>query len=223
MGEITDRYILPDAQLKIPAAGGKHEPAFDSRRPDDLFANDAPDMIEHRVTFVASAAGRRVLLRAEHKRIRPVNTGQPQLAHGLRYRIRITSYVRREFYRGMAASLADTLYARGGRRPVKPNSVNDRWRNKSFQGYADYMETKAFEDAVSLLQTIASEQRTAMMCSEAVWWRCHRSMVSDYLKAKGWTVWHIMAAGKADEHPYTSPARVEGGRVFYSDKNLFNQ
>ncbi len=111
----------------------------------------------------------------------------------------------------------------GGRRPVKPGSVNTRWRNKSFQGYADYMETKAFKDAVLSLQTIASGQRTAMMCSEAVWWRCHRSMVSDYLKAKGWTVLHIMAAGKAEEHPYTSPARVEGDRVFYSDKDLFNQ
>jgi uncharacterized protein (DUF488 family) len=61
------------------------------------------------------------------------------------------------------------------------------------------------------------------MCSEAVWWRCHRSLVSDYLKAKGWEVLHIMAADRADEHPYTSPARVVGDCVFYSEEDLFNQ
>ena len=73
------------------------------------------------------------------------------------------------------------------------------------------------------LETIALSQPTAYMCSEAVWWRCHRALVSDYLKAKGWTVLHIMAADKAQEHPYTSPARVEGERVFYSSKDLFNR
>jgi len=60
------------------------------------------------------------------------------------------------------------------------------------------------------------------MCSEAVWWRCHRSMVSDYLKAKGWNVWHILSSGKIQEHPFTSPARVVGDHVFYYDENFFN-
>lgn len=110
----------------------------------------------------------------------------------------------------------------GGRRPVKKGSINTLWRNKSFQGYADYMETEAFEKAISELEIIASKQPTAYMCSEAVWWRCHRSMVSDYLKAKGWHVWHIMAAGKAEEHPYTSPARILGNRVLYSKENFLN-
>jgi len=110
----------------------------------------------------------------------------------------------------------------GGRRKARVNSINSNWHNDSFRGYADYMETEDFEKAIAALETIALKQPTAYMCSEAVWWRCHRSMVSDYLKAKGWTVLHIMAAGKADEHPYTSPARVVGDRVFYSDKNLFN-
>lgn len=110
----------------------------------------------------------------------------------------------------------------GGRRKVQKDSKNSRWRNDSFRGYADYMETEDFKKAITQLETIALNKPTAYMCSEAVWWRCHRSLVSDYLKAKGWTVLHIMAADKAEEHPYTSPARVEGEHVFYADKDLFN-
>lgn len=111
----------------------------------------------------------------------------------------------------------------GGRRRVAKDSKNTRWRNASFRGYADYMETPAFKKAIKNLENIAQNKTTAYMCSEAVWWRCHRSMVSDFLKAKGWTVLHISAVGKAEEHPYTSVARVAGGRVFYSDENLFDQ
>jgi len=107
----------------------------------------------------------------------------------------------------------------GGRRKVSPDSKNTTWRNKSFQGYADYMETESFENGVKELEKLALEKNTAMMCSEAVWWRCHRSMVSDYLKAKGWEVLHIMALGKATEHPYTAPARIIGNQVFYSEEN----
>lgn len=107
----------------------------------------------------------------------------------------------------------------GGRRKVQKDSKNNRWRNDSFRGYADYMETEDFENAITKLETIALEQPTAYMCSEAVWWRCHRSMVSDHLKAKGWKVLHIMAAEKAQEHSYTSPARVVDGHIFYSDNN----
>jgi len=104
----------------------------------------------------------------------------------------------------------------GGRRKVSPDSKNTAWRNKSFQGYADYMETKSFENGIKDLEKLALKKNTAMMCSEAVWWRCHRSIVSDYLKAKGWEVLHIMALGKATEHPYTAPAKVIGDQVFYS-------
>lgn len=111
----------------------------------------------------------------------------------------------------------------GGRRKAQKDSRNNLWRNESFRGYADYMETQQFEHAVGCLQAVALQQTTAYMCSEALWWRCHRSMVSDYLKAKGWKVYHIMAAGKAEEHPYTSPAQIIGDRVVYYDKNLFNQ
>lgn len=112
------------------------------------------------------------------------------------------------------------LESLGGRRKVQKDSRNNRWRNASFQGYADYMETGDFERAITQLETIASAHPTVYMCSEAVWWRCHRAMVSDYLKAKGWTVLHIMAPGKTAEHPYTSPARIVGDRVVYSDENL---
>ncbi|MBO9619986.1 MAG: DUF488 domain-containing protein [Niabella sp.] len=115
------------------------------------------------------------------------------------------------------------LEALGGRRKVRADSPNNRWKNASFRGYADYMETKEFVTAVAKLEAIALQQTTAYMCSEAVWWRCHRSMVSDYLKAKGWTVLHIMGVGKATEHTFTAPARVEGDCVFYSDSGLFDQ
>lgn len=106
----------------------------------------------------------------------------------------------------------------GGRRKVKKDSKNNRWHNDSFKAYADYMETDEFKNAIVKLEKIASEQPTAYMCAEAVWWRCHRSMVSDYLKAKSWTVLHIMAVGKVQEHTFTSPARIVEGNVFYSDE-----
>lgn len=108
----------------------------------------------------------------------------------------------------------------GGRRKVNPDSKNTTWRNKSFQAYADYMETKDFEIGIAQLTKLAIENPTTMMCSEAVWWRCHRSMVSDYLKAKKWEVLHIMALGKATEHPYTSPARNSGRKSFLFRRNL---
>jgi uncharacterized protein (DUF488 family) len=72
----------------------------------------------------------------------------------------------------------------GGRRRARPDSLNMTWRNESFRGYADYMETEEFRVGVERLLDLASKQRVAIMCSEAVWWRCHRSMISDYLKVK---------------------------------------
>ncbi|MHC2992685.1 Fe-S cluster assembly protein HesB [Pontibacter sp. HJ8] len=92
----------------------------------------------------------------------------------------------------------------GGRRKPKADSANTAWRSESFRGYADYSETKEFEEGIAKLTEIASQQRTAYMCSEAVWWRCHRAIISDYLKERGWTVLHIMSEGSAKEHPYTS-------------------
>ena len=84
----------------------------------------------------------------------------------------------------------------GGRRKANPDSKNTEWRHPAFRGYADYMETETFKEGMAALKKLALKQRTAYMCSEAVWWRCHRSMVSDYLKAAGWKVWHIMGIEK---------------------------
>jgi len=103
----------------------------------------------------------------------------------------------------------------GGRRKVNPNSKNTSWRHPAFRGYADFMETEDFKEGIRKLEQIASKERTVYMCSEAVWWRCHRSMVSDYLKAHGWKVMHIMGVGKAQEHPYTQPARIVNGELSY--------
>src|SRR5579862_3034491 len=104
----------------------------------------------------------------------------------------------------------------GGRRPVKPDSHNLLWRNASFRGYADYMETWPFRDGLDRLLKIARTGRTAIMCSEAVWWRCHRSMIADDLKSKGLQVLHILGGGKLQEHPYTSAARIVRGRLVYT-------
>ncbi|MEJ7587996.1 MAG: DUF488 domain-containing protein [Ferruginibacter sp.] len=107
----------------------------------------------------------------------------------------------------------------GGRRKVNPNSKNTAWRHLAFRGYADYMEIDAFKVGIVALEKIALQQPTAYMCSEAVWWRCHRSIVSDYLKVKGWKVMHIMAIGKEEEHPYTAPARIVDGALTYEKEN----
>jgi uncharacterized protein (DUF488 family) len=107
----------------------------------------------------------------------------------------------------------------GGRRKVKKDSKHNRWNNDSFRGYADYMETEEFKTAVIKLEDIAIKKTTAYMCSEAVWWRCHRSMVSDYLKAKGWMVLHIMGIQKFQEHRYTSPAIIVDENVLYTDED----
>jgi len=103
----------------------------------------------------------------------------------------------------------------GGRRKVLPDSKNTSWRHPAFRGYADYMETEAFRLGIDELKYIALTQRTAYLCSEAVWWRCHRAMISDFLKAEGWNVMHIMAVEKAQEHPYTQPARIVDGKLTY--------
>ena len=107
----------------------------------------------------------------------------------------------------------------GGRRKVKKDSKNNRWNKDAFKGYADYMETEKFVNGIVELEHLAIEQPTAYMCAEAVWWRCHRSMVSDYLKTKGWTVLHIMAVGKIQEHTFTAPARIIDGKLSYSDES----
>jgi uncharacterized protein (DUF488 family) len=108
------------------------------------------------------------------------------------------------------------LKSLGGRRKPNADSKNTTWKNTAFRGYADYMETQPFKQGMSELANSALKLRTAFMCSEAVWWRCHRSMISDYLKAHGWKVMHIMEVNKAQEHPYTSPAKIIDGELSYA-------
>lgn len=105
----------------------------------------------------------------------------------------------------------------GGRRPARDDSPHTVWRNPSFRGYADYMDSPDFAVALDALAALAAVKRTAIMCSEAVWWRCHRSMIADALKAKGWRVLHILGEGPAKEHPYTSAASIVDGRLAYGE------
>lgn len=106
----------------------------------------------------------------------------------------------------------------GGRRKPDPDSPNTAWRNASFRAYADYMQTDAFKESVDQLESMAAARRTALMCSEAVWWRCHRSLIADYLKIRGYNVMHLLAEGKSQEHPYTSAAHIEDGTLSYASQ-----
>jgi uncharacterized protein (DUF488 family) len=105
--------------------------------------------------------------------------------------------------------------ALGGRRVPRPDSPHTAWRNAAFRGYADYMETAEFAAAAASLARLARSDRVAIMCAEAVWWRCHRSMIADAFKANGWEVLHIMGMGDAKGHPYTPVARIVGGTLTY--------
>ena len=108
----------------------------------------------------------------------------------------------------------------GGRRKAKPDSHNTAWRNESFRGYADYMETEDFRNGIARLVDLAGEfGPTAIMCAEAVWWRCHRSLISDYLKARGVEVIHILDEKKIEPHPFTSAAQMVNGELSYRPRN----
>ncbi|HEY3840272.1 MAG TPA: DUF488 domain-containing protein [Bryobacteraceae bacterium] len=103
----------------------------------------------------------------------------------------------------------------GGLRHPRKDSPNTGWRNQSFRGYADYLQTSEFEAALSGLENAAAAERVAIMCAEAVPWRCHRSLIADVLTARGYPVEHIMSATKSNPHALTSFARVEGTSVTY--------
>lgn len=103
----------------------------------------------------------------------------------------------------------------GGRRKIDPASENTAWRNPSFRAYADYAETRIFQEALAHLVDEAKNSKTAMMCSEAVWWRCHRSIISDYLSVMGWEVLHILSDTKVSRHTYTSAANIIDGNLNY--------
>jgi uncharacterized protein (DUF488 family) len=103
----------------------------------------------------------------------------------------------------------------GGRRKPLPDSPNTAWRNEAFRGYADYMRTPGFAAGMERLCALASAKRTAVMCSEAVWWRCHRGLIADWLEVRGVHVLHILDARHVVEHPYTSAAHVRNGELDY--------
>jgi uncharacterized protein (DUF488 family) len=103
----------------------------------------------------------------------------------------------------------------GGLRKPRPDSHNAAWRNASFRGYADYMQTAEFAAGVERLVELARERRTAIMCAEAVPWRCHRSLVADALLVRGIAVVEILSATSWHEHALTKFAHVAGTTVTY--------
>lgn len=109
----------------------------------------------------------------------------------------------------------------GGRRKPAPDSPNTGWRNEAFRGYADHMQSDEFADGFAKLLDAATTAPTAIMCAEAVWWRCHRALISDALKVREWAVLHIADEKRAAEHKLTPPARIVDGRLTYADNVLF--
>ena len=105
--------------------------------------------------------------------------------------------------------------ALGGLRKARIDSINQGWRNASFRGYADYMQTAEFWNALEELLMHGQQHPTAIMCAEAVPWRCHRSLIADALVTRGWEVRHIMSPEKATQHILTSFAHIEKGKLTY--------
>ena len=122
----------------------------------------------------------------------------------------------------LGASLAEHgidyrwLPSLGGRRRAAANSPNTAWRNASFRGYADYIQTAEFSEGLDHLLELCGRARTAVMCAEAVWWRCHRALIADVLRVRGFDVVHILDIEHATHHPFTSAARIVEGRLTYT-------
>lgn len=112
------------------------------------------------------------------------------------------------------------LPALGGLRHASKDSLNTGWRNSSFRGYADYMQTPEFEAGLLHLIQISAAQRTVVMCAESLPWRCHRSLVADSLLVHSIPVRHIMSAVQLKPHELTSFAVVNGNRITYPPENL---
>jgi uncharacterized protein (DUF488 family) len=107
---------------------------------------------------------------------------------------------------------------RGSKRDVAPR-VNGFWDNKSFHNYADYAMSEAFQEGLAQLTDVGTKHRCAIMCAEAVWWRCHRRIIADHLLACGETVFHIMGAGKITVAQMTKGARISSGCLTYPALN----
>jgi uncharacterized protein (DUF488 family) len=148
------------------------------------------------------------------------------MAHQVKVLVDVRSYPgSRRYPQFNKASLADSLsrfgigYTHlallGGRRKPNLDSRNTAWKNASFRAYADHMETEEFKEGIRELLALATRTRTAIMCAEAVWWRCHRSLIADYLKAQGLLVTHIIDATHTQPHPYTAAANIIDGDLSY--------
>lgn len=103
----------------------------------------------------------------------------------------------------------------GGLRYTTKDSINLGWRNASFRGYADYMASEGFAEGLQELMEIAIVKKTAIMCAEAVPWRCHRSLIADALTKQKWAVYDIMSPTSAKKHRLTSFLRVRKGQLIY--------
>jgi uncharacterized protein (DUF488 family) len=147
-------------------------------------------------------------------------------AHGIRQLVDIRSMPRSRRHPhfssdALSASLGDVKVsyrhspALGGLRKPRRDSLNTAWQVEGFRGYADYMETDAFRAALEELVAFAAAAPTAIMCAEAVWWRCHRQLVADALVARGIEVRHITSITAAPAHTLTDFAEVSGGLVAY--------
>jgi uncharacterized protein (DUF488 family) len=109
------------------------------------------------------------------------------------------------------------IKALGGRRHgVAPGSPHTAWTHPAFRSYADYADTDEFAAGLEELCAAARERRAAYMCSEGLWWKCHRRIISDHLLVRGWRIEHIMPDGKLRAHELAPFARVENGRIIYS-------
>jgi uncharacterized protein (DUF488 family) len=123
--------------------------------------------------------------------------------------------------RALASALAEQgiayhwIEALGGRRRATGTSATSAWRNAAFSAYADYLTTESFADGLFELLMLATGLRTAIMCAEAVWWRCHRRLIADVLTSLGFDVEHIMGAGATRTHEIAPPARLVSGTLSY--------
>jgi uncharacterized protein (DUF488 family) len=147
-------------------------------------------------------------------------------AHRVRHLVDVRSIPKsRHVPQFNSESLASSLHAAdieythlkslGGRRHSRKDSINTGWRNASFRGYADYMDTSQFVEGLNALIGIARTTRTAIMCAEAVPWRCHRSLISDAMMLKGWQVRDILTTASPTEHKLTSFLVAVDGQPTY--------
>jgi len=152
--------------------------------------------------------------------------GQILIAHAIQVLVDVRTFPgSRRYPQFNKAALAESLTSLGityrheprlgGRRTPRPDSHNIAWRNAQFRGYADHIETDEFKRGVEDLLELAASARVAVMCAEAVWWRCHRSLIADYLKAAGHEVVHVLDESKTQEHPFTSAASIVDGKLSY--------